>query len=75
MACMCGDSQCPDCGSAQGTLDDSVHFQKCPDGCECPECGEDNIDYLIIDEDSIVFCVTCENTYVLGGANTNANTE
>lgn len=37
-----------------------------PSGCECPKCGENNVDHLLINEDDdTVKCLTCGRTYSL----------
>jgi hypothetical protein len=41
-----------------------------PPGCECPSCGENNVDYLLIDEfDETVKCQTCGHRYGLPQGN------
>jgi hypothetical protein len=34
-----------------------------PNGCECPHCGENRIDYLVLDEEDWVTCETCGTEY------------
>lgn len=40
-----------------------------PTGAECPECGENRVDWLVWDDDcEIVTCTTCGAEYVPGEA-------
>jgi hypothetical protein len=38
-------------------------YDRVPHGCECPRCGEDNIDALIMNDDDTVTCYSCFLTY------------
>ena len=55
MPCMCGDSQCPSCGLAQGTLDPGylVDEDKLPfgDHPDCPVCCASPCECAAIDAD------------------------
>lgn len=41
-------------------------YDRCPAGYECPNCGEDDIEYLaIMDDDGYkIECCTCGITYI-----------
>lgn len=57
------DGPCPECNQLAWYIaagDDLV-----PPGCQCPHCGENRVDYLVIVEDDAVRCLTCYNTYHL----------
>jgi rubredoxin len=34
-----------------------------PKGCACPECGENRVDYLSLDDDEMCECQTCGFIY------------
>jgi len=38
-----------------------------PPGCECPNCGEDDADVLLLDEEDNVTCTRCGHRYYIGG--------
>jgi uncharacterized Zn finger protein len=38
----------------------------CPEGYGCPNCGEQNIDHLLINDDDVtVSCLTCGTDYTV----------
>jgi len=38
-----------------------------PPGCECPKCGENDADLLLLDEEDNVSCTRCGHRYYIGG--------
>jgi hypothetical protein len=43
---------------------DEPEEERCPDGSQCPQCGENRIDYLWWDKEGIqVTCDTCGCVY------------
>ena len=38
-------------------------YERVDDGCECPVCGEDGMDYLVYDNLDWVHCATCGTIY------------
>ena len=49
-----------------------IHFlqdpgKTVPPGCECPKCGENDADVLLLDEEDNVTCTRCGHGYYIGG--------
>jgi len=43
--------------------DDSLMEDSVDKSSECPNCGEDRVDYLVWQDDEIVQCTACKHTY------------
>jgi len=56
MPCMCGDSQCPSCGAAQGTLDG-------PEECICGKPNADDEGEWVCPEAPGFCSVACQEKY------------
>jgi uncharacterized paraquat-inducible protein A len=59
-------------GDMSGENGHDTHFLKdsdntVPPGCECPNCGENDADLLLLDEEDNVTCSRCGHRYYLGG--------
>jgi hypothetical protein len=54
-------------GNLVGFLCRECAEEKVPEGCECPYCGEDDVnDILPPDDDNFCFCLRCNRYYYVG---------